>query len=113
MRTLLALATWLLIVAPAAGTDEDPTTGLIIAPGWELVRSYCGACHSYRMVTAQRGDARFWTDTIRWMQRTQSLMRLESAQERAMVDYLARNYDEVDWGRRPPLGPALLPEPLR
>jgi len=36
--------------------DKDPNTGLLIAPGWELVRMHCGACHSYKLVTAQRAD---------------------------------------------------------
>jgi hypothetical protein len=88
---------------------QDPATGLVIAPGWELVRAHCGACHSYRLVTAQRGDEQFWLTTIRWMQRTQKLWPIEAAQEATLVAYLGEHYNETEWGRRPALDPDLLP----
>ena len=53
--------------------DKDLNTGLLIAPGWELVRMHCGACHSYRLVTAQRADKEGWRSMIQWMQETQNL----------------------------------------
>lgn len=96
--------------ALADDPETDPATGLVMAPGWELVRAHCGACHSYRLVTAQRGDAGFWIDAIRWMQRTQNLWPLPPEVETPLVAYLADNYNETDWGRRPPLSPALMPE---
>ncbi len=95
--------------AAAAPAGTDPDTGLIIAPGWQLVRAHCGACHSHRLVTAQRGDRDFWLQTIRWMQRTQNLWELPAEQETAILDYLAGAYAETEWGRRPPLSPQLLP----
>jgi mono/diheme cytochrome c family protein len=95
--------------AAATAATTDPVTGLVIAPGWEHVRAHCGACHSYRLITSQRGDASFWVGVIRWMQRTQSFWQLEPALEAQIVDYLAVNYDETDWGRRPPLSVSLLP----
>ncbi|MCZ6712193.1 MAG: hypothetical protein O7B25_17650 [Gammaproteobacteria bacterium] len=101
---------WLLFT-PATAAELDPMTGLIIAPGWELVRSYCGTCHTHGLVTSQRGDATFWLDTIRWMQRTQNLPQLYAEHERTIVEYLAGNYHETDWGRRPRLSARLLPEP--
>lgn len=109
-RLALVLVTAAVLAPPAVATpDTDPDTGLTIAPGWELVRAHCGACHSYRLITAQRGDAGFWRDTIRWMQRTQNLWQLPDGQEQAIVDYLAGAYAGSDWGRRPPLSPQLLP----
>ena len=104
----------LLAVCPmlAAGeTSTDPLSGLVIDDGWQLVRAHCGACHSWRLVTSQRGDATFWRDTIVWMQRTQNLWPIPAADEQAIVDYLARNYNETDWGRRPPLAASLMPPP--
>lgn len=106
------LGLWLTLwsmAAPVMAAEQDPVTGLIIAPGWELVRAYCGSCHSYRLVTSQRGDAAFWTHTIRWMQSTQNLAQLHAGHERTIIEYLASNYDETDWGRRPPLSPGLMP----
>lgn len=98
--------------ARAAETpDVDPETGLVIAPGWELVKANCGACHSYRLVTAQRGDAAFWTHTIRWMQDTQNLWQIYPPHEQRLIDYLAGTYNDSDWGRRPQLSPRLMPGP--
>lgn len=109
-RFAALLMTAAVLTANAAdGPDTDPDTGLAIAPGWELVRAHCGACHSYRLITAQRGDAGFWRDTIDWMQRTQNLWKLPDDQEQVIVDYLAGAYAGSDWGRRPPLSPRLLP----
>jgi hypothetical protein len=109
MNVRVLLLTALLATTPTLRAETDPATGLIIADDWELVRAHCGACHSYRLITAQRGDASFWRSAIRWMQRTQNLWALPEAQETAIVDYLARNYNETDWGRRPPLSPVLQP----
>jgi hypothetical protein len=92
-----------------AAPDVDADTGLIRAPGWELVRAHCGGCHSYQLVTQQRGDETFWRDTIRWMQRTQNLWQIPADQEAVILGYLASQYDETDWGRRPPLPARLLP----
>jgi cytochrome c5 len=98
-------------VAQASEDARDPTTGLIIAPGWELVSAHCGACHSHALVTAQRGDADFWRSTIRWMQKTQNLWQIPEPQEAKLIEYLATHYNETDWGRRPPLPRSLLPDP--
>lgn len=98
-----------LLAAPGKAAT-DPETGLRIAPGWEAVRAQCGVCHSHRLVTAQRGDAAFWTGLIRWMQATQNLWALPEPLEGEIVSYLATHYNETDWGRRPNLPPTLLPE---
>lgn len=107
MRRATCLA--LLFASPAFGAPEAASDELVRAPGWEVAAGHCGACHSYRLVTAQRGDARFWTDVIRWMQRTQGLWDLPAEQEATLVAYLADAYGEEEWGRRPPLSPRLLP----
>lgn len=113
LRTAPCLLLALVAIASAseAATDypTDPRTGLVMAPGWELVSAHCGACHSYRLVTAQRGDAGFWLSVIRWMQKTQNLWQIPPDQEREIVEYLATNYNESDWGRRPPLPASLMP----
>ena len=97
---------------PASGLAEtDPGTGLIVADGWQWVRAHCGGCHSYRLVTSQRGDEIYWRDVIGWMQRTQNLWPIPADQESELIAYLARHYDESDWGRRPGLAASLLPPP--
>ncbi len=95
--------------ASAADAEVDANTGLIIAPGWEMAAAHCGGCHSHALVTAQRGDADFWRTTIRWMQKTQNLWQIPPPQEAGLLAYLAENYNETDWGRRPPLPQSLMP----
>jgi hypothetical protein len=97
----------LLLAVIPAHAETDQRTGLIIAPGWQLVSAHCGACHSHQLVTSQRGDAEFWLNTIRWMQRTQNLWALPADQEPQIIAYLAEHYSESEWGRRPPLSPSL------
>lgn len=109
-RTLIAIGMLLLAAHSQAETQTDPASGLIIAPGWELAAAHCGACHSHALVTAQRGDMEFWRSTIRWMQKTQNLWQIPQPQESQLIGYLADNYDESDWGRRPPMPGSLMPE---
>ena len=106
---LLAAALVAAMAAAPARAETDPESGLIKAPGWEAVKAQCGVCHSHQLVTAQRGDAAFWTGLIRWMQATQNLWALPEPLEGEIVSYLATHYNETDWGRRPQLPPTLLP----
>ena len=108
-RALLLLALFGTLAATPARAETDPESGLIKAPGWEAVKAQCGVCHSHKLVTAQRGDAAFWTGLIRWMQATQNLWALPAPLEGEIVSYLATHYNETDWGRRPQLPPPLLP----
>ena len=88
---------------------EDPVTGLIIAPGWELVRVHCGVCHSYKLVTAQRADKEGWRDMIKWMQETQNLWEFEPKTEEGILDYLATSYPPRENHRRAPIVKNLMP----
>jgi len=108
----LAIAAYLSVVPAAypAEPEVDANTGLVVAPGWEMAAAHCGGCHSHALVTAQRGDADFWRATIRWMQQTQNLWQIPQAQEKTLLAYLEANYNETDWGRRPPLPQSLMPD---
>jgi len=110
MRTgaLLAVAA-LLLPGVGAGAELDGATGLAVAPGWDLVRAHCGACHSHKLVTSQRADRQTWLDMIRWMQRTQNLQQFDSRTEAGILDYLATNYPPVPTRRRAPIPPSLMP----
>jgi hypothetical protein len=110
LRPFRAAALLALVVAaglPAAETD--PASGLIIDEHWQLVLAHCGACHSTRLVTQNRGSREAWLKMIRWMQETQGLWALNGPQERAILDYLAKNYAPAESARRAPLAPALMP----
>lgn len=94
-----------------ASVDVDPSTCLIESPGWELVRAQCGGCHSYGMITNQRGDRETWLKIIRWMQETQNFWDLGADVESAIIDYLAENYPPPREFRRAPIPADLMPPP--
>ena len=89
--------------------DKDPNTGLLIAPGWELVRMHCGACHSYKLVTAQRADKEGWWSMIKWMQETQNLWKFDAATENGILNYLSNSYPPQANRRRAPIAKNLMP----
>ena len=80
----------------------DKTTGLVSAPGIEVVKENCVRCHSPKLITAKRASREGWLTTIRWMQQTQGLGDLGSA-EPVILDYLAKHYAPNQSGRRPSL----------
>jgi hypothetical protein len=94
--------------APHASTDEEEDTiidgihqpsGLIAAPGFELIQKNCLGCHSGQLIAQNRASREGWKATIRWMQATQGLWNLGDA-EPAILDYLSDHYAPVEEGRR-------------
>ncbi|MEM7764915.1 MAG: hypothetical protein AAF290_12690 [Pseudomonadota bacterium] len=110
MRRWFALFLLMSSLTAHAGSQVDEATGLIIDEHWELVMGMCGSCHSYKLVTSQRGDRKYWLKTIRWMQASQNLWPIPPAIESQILDYLAKNYSEAPSGRRPALSPELMPD---
>ncbi|MGV3640359.1 MAG: hypothetical protein ACO1NZ_07570 [Adhaeribacter sp.] len=88
----------------AAGLADslDAQTGLVLAPGWQVVKNNCVRCHSPKLITAKRATREGWEGTIRWMQQTQGLGNLGS-DEKPILDYLAKHYAPTQEGRRPAL----------
>lgn len=74
-------------------------TGLVAAPGWELVRGNCTGCHSAKLITQNRASREGWQSMIRWMQETQGLWDL-GENEASILEYLATNYAPKEEGRR-------------
>ena len=104
---------WLLVflLPPVAlAADIDALSGLIKNPGWELVRTNCGGCHSHALVTNQHADRQTWLDMIRWMQATQNLWQFSADTEAVILDYLAVNYGPQANRRRAAIPPDLMPE---
>ena len=96
LRAALAAAL-LLCALPAANAqskaapETDKDSGLAIAPGFPLVKAYCTACHSAKLITQSGKSRDGWLESIRWMQRTQGLFELGPS-EGEILDYLAANY---------------------
>ena len=90
-------------------SEIDSATGLNIAPGWELVRMHCGACHSYKLVTSQKADREGWDKMIKWMQETQNLWSFDEITEEEILDYLSSSYPPGKTRRRPLLDISLMP----
>lgn len=109
--TALALAASSLVAGVAAGSDlpTDPATGLIMDENWQIVAAHCGACHSTRLVTQNRGSRETWLHMIRWMQDSQGLWPFNEPTETMLLDYLEENYGPLAASRRQPLPPELMP----
>lgn len=80
----------------------DAQTGLVLAPGMQVVKNNCIRCHSSKLITAKRATREGWEGTIRWMQLNQGLGDL-GKDETLILDYLAKHYAPTQQGRRPPL----------
>lgn len=103
-----ALATALLGAAAGADQRIDQATGLKIDKGFEIVKQYCTACHSPRLITQSGKTRAGWLDSIRWMQQTQGLWPLDPY-ESEILDYLSRNYGVPS--DPAPMRPPLMPLP--
>jgi cytochrome c5 len=104
------VAVAVLVLPPAAAAVEtDAESGLIVAPGWDTVKTNCTVCHSAQFITWQRGDRETWLSMIRWMQKTQGLWQLPPDTENTILDYLATNYPPGKASRRKNLPPAAMP----
>jgi len=112
MRGIVVFRRALLVTSLLAPVGQaqtvDPATGLVIAPGFELVSAQCTVCHSARLVIQNRADRKGWLSMIRWMQEKQGLWALGNS-EATMLDYLAANYGPQAVGRRKALPTELLP----
>ncbi|WP_205340356.1 hypothetical protein [Denitrificimonas caeni] len=103
-----------LSVTPVLAAEQDPNTGFVIAPGWEIVRNNCIACHSASLVTQNSGDRAHWLSLIRWMQETQGLWQLDDSSENTILEYLSSYYGPKEGTRRPALrADQLPPNPYR
>lgn len=98
-----------LVTSQTVADEIDPATGLVKAPGSELVRIHCGGCHSLKLVTGQRADRQTWLAIIRWMQETQNLWQFDPQTEAGILDYLSSAYPPQPNRRRAPIPPQLLP----
>jgi len=106
----LALSGVAFAQAPAAAPQLDPESGLVMTGDWQIVKGYCAACHSTKLIT-QAGKTRDgWVESIRWMQKNHGLWDLGPT-EPGILDYLAANYGVKASAniRRKPLPAALMP----
>ncbi len=69
VRTVRVLLLFVPLMSGLASSDTDPETGLVIAPGYDLVKVQCTVCHSAALITQSRATRTGWLDMIRWMRR--------------------------------------------
>jgi hypothetical protein len=96
-------------VAASSELPTDPATGLVMDENWQIVAAHCGACHSTRLVTQNRGSRETWLHMIRWMQDSQGLWPFNEPTEQMLLDYLEKNYGPLAASRRQPLSAELMP----
>lgn len=109
LAAILLFASLVRAEEPKPEPPLDPTTGMKMAEGWELVRVHCTVCHSPQQYLRQKGTESTWTDTIRWMQGSAGLWPLDAETEKKIVTYLASNYGPDEAFRRAPIPGNLLP----
>jgi hypothetical protein len=107
---LVVLTALSLVPGRAEEVGVDPMTGLKLAPGWELVRNHCVACHSAKQFLQQRGTRETWRSVIRWMQGRAGLWALDGQTEEGILDYLETNHGPGEEFRRPPIPAHLMPQ---
>jgi hypothetical protein len=109
--TVLALAITGLGSSGATSSElpTDPATGLVMDENWQIVAAHCGACHSTRLVTQNRGSRQTWLQMIRWMQDSQGLWPFNEPTETMLLDYLEKHYGPLAASRRQPLPAELMP----
>jgi cytochrome c5 len=102
-------------LTPEQKYGVDKASGLIMAPGWELVNGQCNACHTSLIVAQNSGDKEQWRETIQWMVDTQGLWDLSDTWD-PVLNYLSTYYQDkgIDMNkyRRKPIESALMP-PMR
>jgi len=94
---------------PSDNVKIDPVTGFKMNGDWELVRAHCTGCHSFRLVTQQRGTAQQWLAMIRWMQEKQNLWQFDPTTENRIITYLSENYPPDEARRRTAIPHELMP----
>jgi len=105
LKSLAICLLLLSVTATAISREEiDARTGLIIDQDFETVKQNCTVCHSAKLITRAGATRKGWEQSIRWMQRTQNLWQFSPKTEKAILDYLAKNYAPPHAvGRRAPL----------
>lgn len=92
LHFFLAATTVLTLGAAQAASKIDPQSGLIIAPGFESVKTNCTACHSAGFIITAGYSRAVWLEQIRWMQKDQGLWEFTPEVEKEILDYLETNY---------------------
>ncbi|MFT7681296.1 MAG: hypothetical protein ACI935_000743 [Moritella dasanensis] len=96
LRYLIVLCLLSLSTTTAAKVESylvDQKSGLIMAPGWELVNKQCNACHTTLIIPQNRGNKEDWRATLEWMVDSQGLWDLSDTWE-PVLDYLSTNYNQ-------------------
>lgn len=104
------VASFIILSLNLNAKEIDKKTGLIVAPGMEIVKANCTVCHSAKFITLQKGDRDTWLAMIRWMQDSQGLWKFDDKTEDIILTYLEKNYPPTQSSRRPNLSKDKLPQ---
>ncbi len=91
-RLLLALALSAAMAPGARAADPPNPEDYPPGPGREETVTFCGACHSFRIV-AQQGMTRVqWDESLKWMVQRHNMPQLDAEELDVILDYLAKTY---------------------
>ncbi|MGE4294528.1 MAG: cytochrome C [Campylobacterales bacterium] len=93
-RFAFAVTAAALLFAGSAYAENkiDPGSGLIIAPGFEVTKTNCTACHGAGFIITSGYSRDVWLEQIRWMQKDQGLWEFTPEVEKEILDYLETYY---------------------
>ena len=75
------------------------SSGMVYDENFALVKATCTSCHSSKLIIQNRATRNGWKEMIRWMQETQGLPDLGTAEPK-VLDYLTKHYAPQKVGRR-------------
>ena len=89
-----------LLAAPASAQTVAPSNPADYpdAPGREEAVTFCGACHSFRLVAAQGMTRAQWDESLQWMVRRHNMPELDKEDLDVILGYLEKAF--------PPKAPA-------
>jgi mono/diheme cytochrome c family protein len=92
-----------LIAAPALAQTVAPSNPADYpdAPGREEAVTFCGACHSFRLVAAQGMTRMAWDESLRWMVQRHNMPELDKEDRDVILAYLERAFPPKAAGGRP------------
>jgi mono/diheme cytochrome c family protein len=89
LPSVFALLAALWFAGPVAGAEaEDEYEGLPPGEGRDHVYTFCGACHSVKLLVQQGLSRDTWDELIVWMVEEQGMAELDEETHKIILDYL-------------------------
>jgi hypothetical protein len=109
--TLLLAAALLAAPALAQGPAPSDPVDFPDGPGRDETVTFCGACHSFRLVAAQGMTRERWDESLKWMVQRHNMPQLEQDELDVILNYLEKAFPPKTTGGRPGWNNPFAPKP--